>query len=127
MSDSDSEQEQRLTLEDLEGSNAEMLSNDENGPIDILTGQRVAINKEHSITLSSLAPRLELRHASSYRDSLKANIKRRRPLQQQQQQQQQNGQQLNGQTAQSLPQQQASPQLVHQQASQAAVMVNGQD
>lgn len=46
MSDSDSEQEQRLTLEDLEGSDTEMLSGDEDGPIDILTEQRVTINNE---------------------------------------------------------------------------------
>ncbi|KAF8941488.1 putative rRNA-processing protein ebp2 [Dissophora ornata] len=49
MSDSDSEQEQRLTLEDLEGSDAEMLSNDEDGPIDILTEQRVTINNEPAL------------------------------------------------------------------------------
>ncbi|KAG0310530.1 rRNA-processing protein and EBNA1-binding protein ebp2 [Dissophora globulifera] len=49
MSDSESEQEQRLTLEDLEGSDTEMLSNDEDGPIDILTEQRVTINNEPAL------------------------------------------------------------------------------
>lgn len=46
MSDSESENEQRLTLEDLEGSDTEMLSGDEDGPMDILTQQRVTINNE---------------------------------------------------------------------------------
>ncbi|KAF9178183.1 rRNA-processing protein and EBNA1-binding protein ebp2 [Haplosporangium sp. Z 767] len=49
MSDSDSEHEQTLTLEDLEGSDAEMLSADEDGPIDILTKQRVTINNEPAL------------------------------------------------------------------------------
>ncbi|KAG0006523.1 rRNA-processing protein and EBNA1-binding protein ebp2 [Modicella reniformis] len=49
MSDSDSEQEQGLTLEDLEGSDAEMLSNDEEDPIDIFTEQRVTINNESAL------------------------------------------------------------------------------
>ncbi|KAF9113824.1 rRNA-processing protein and EBNA1-binding protein ebp2 [Mortierella sp. AM989] len=49
MSDSDSEQEQRLTLEDLEGSDTEMLSGDEDGPMDILTTQRVTINNEPAL------------------------------------------------------------------------------
>ncbi|KAF9944795.1 rRNA-processing protein and EBNA1-binding protein ebp2 [Mortierella alpina] len=49
MSDSESEQEQRLTLEDLEGSDAEMLSADEDGPIDILTKQKVTINNEPAL------------------------------------------------------------------------------
>ena len=46
MSDSESENEQRITLEDLEGSDTEMLSGDEDGPMDILTQQRVTINNE---------------------------------------------------------------------------------
>jgi len=46
MSDSESENEQRLTLEYLEGSDTEMLSGDEDGPMDILTQQRVTINNE---------------------------------------------------------------------------------
>ncbi|KAF9173874.1 rRNA-processing protein and EBNA1-binding protein ebp2 [Mortierella sp. AD011] len=45
MSDSDSEQEQRLTLEDLEYSDAEMLSGDDD-PTDIFTTQKVTINNE---------------------------------------------------------------------------------
>ncbi|CAO3571633.1 unnamed protein product [Mortierella alpina] len=49
MSDSESEQEQRLTLEDLEGSDADMLSADEDGPIDILTKQKVTINNEPAL------------------------------------------------------------------------------
>ncbi|KAK3826881.1 MAG: eukaryotic rRNA processing [Linnemannia elongata] len=49
MSDSESENEQRLTLEDLEGSDAEMLSGDEDGPMDILTQQRVTINNEPAL------------------------------------------------------------------------------
>ncbi|KAG0367923.1 eukaryotic rRNA processing [Gamsiella multidivaricata] len=49
MSDSDSEQEQRLTLEDLEGSDTEMLSGDEDGPMDILTEQRVTVNNEPAL------------------------------------------------------------------------------
>ena len=46
MSDSESEHEQRLTLEDLEGSDTEVLSADEDGPIDIITKQKVTINNE---------------------------------------------------------------------------------
>jgi hypothetical protein len=46
MSDSDSEQEQMVTLEDLEGSDTEMISGDEDDPVDILTEQRVTINNE---------------------------------------------------------------------------------
>ncbi|KAG0244873.1 eukaryotic rRNA processing [Mortierella sp. GBAus27b] len=49
MSDSDSEQEQRVTLEDLEGSDAEMLSGDEDGSTDIFTEQRVTINNEPAL------------------------------------------------------------------------------
>ncbi|KAF9429473.1 rRNA-processing protein and EBNA1-binding protein ebp2 [Entomortierella beljakovae] len=49
MSDSDSEQEQRLTLEDLEGSDAEMLSGDEEDSTDIFTTQRVTINNEPAL------------------------------------------------------------------------------
>ncbi|KAF9175906.1 rRNA-processing protein and EBNA1-binding protein ebp2 [Mortierella sp. AD011] len=49
MSDSDSEQEQRLTLEDLEGSDAEMLSGEEDDSFDILTTQRVTINNEAAL------------------------------------------------------------------------------
>ncbi|KAI1315419.1 rRNA-processing protein and EBNA1-binding protein ebp2 [Mortierella claussenii] len=49
MSDSDSEHEQRLTLEDLEGSDAEVLSDDEEGPMDIVTTQRVTINNEPAL------------------------------------------------------------------------------
>jgi hypothetical protein len=57
MSDSESENEQRLTLEDLEGSDTEMLSGDEDGPMDILTQQRVTINNEVNYTY--LLPRAE--------------------------------------------------------------------
>lgn len=46
MSDSDSEHEQQLTLEDLEGSDTEMISGDEDGPADIFTKQRVTVNNE---------------------------------------------------------------------------------
>ncbi|KAF9998115.1 rRNA-processing protein and EBNA1-binding protein ebp2 [Entomortierella chlamydospora] len=49
MSDSDSEQEQRLTLEDLEYSDAEMLSGDEDDPMDIFTTQKVTINNEPAL------------------------------------------------------------------------------
>ncbi|KAF9098896.1 rRNA-processing protein and EBNA1-binding protein ebp2 [Mortierella sp. GBA35] len=49
MSDSESENEQRLTLEDLEGSDTEMLSGDEDGPMDIFTQQRVTINNEPAL------------------------------------------------------------------------------
>jgi hypothetical protein len=56
MSDSESENEQRLTLEDLEGSDTEMLSGDEDGPMDILTQQRVTINNEVNYTY--LLPKL---------------------------------------------------------------------
>ncbi|KAG0364872.1 eukaryotic rRNA processing [Gamsiella multidivaricata] len=49
MSDSESEQEQQLTLEDLEGSDAEMISDGEDGSIDILTEQRVTINNEPAL------------------------------------------------------------------------------
>ncbi|KAF9364913.1 rRNA-processing protein and EBNA1-binding protein ebp2 [Mortierella sp. NVP85] len=49
MSDSDSEQEQMVTLEDLEGSDTEMISGDEDGPVDILTEQRVTINNEPAL------------------------------------------------------------------------------
>ncbi|KAF9113808.1 rRNA-processing protein and EBNA1-binding protein ebp2 [Mortierella sp. AM989] len=48
MSDSDSEQEQRVTLEDLEGSDAEMLSGEDDST-DIFTTQRVTINNEPAL------------------------------------------------------------------------------
>ncbi|KAG0280283.1 rRNA-processing protein and EBNA1-binding protein ebp2 [Linnemannia exigua] len=49
MSDSESDNEQRLTLEDLEGSDTEMLSGDEDGPIDIVPEQRITINNEPAL------------------------------------------------------------------------------
>ncbi|GJJ73596.1 rRNA-processing protein EBP2 [Entomortierella parvispora] len=49
MSDSDSEHEQQLTLEDLEGSDTEMLSGDEDGPVDIFTKQKVTVNNEPAL------------------------------------------------------------------------------
>ncbi|KAF9923589.1 rRNA-processing protein and EBNA1-binding protein ebp2 [Linnemannia zychae] len=49
MSDSESENEQKFTLEDLEGSDVEMLSGDEDGPMDIMTQQRVTINNEAAL------------------------------------------------------------------------------
>ncbi|KAF9118548.1 rRNA-processing protein and EBNA1-binding protein ebp2 [Mortierella sp. 14UC] len=49
MSDSESENEQRLTLEDLEGSDTEMLSGDEDGPVDIVPEQRITINNEPAL------------------------------------------------------------------------------
>ncbi|KAK3844035.1 MAG: putative rRNA-processing protein ebp2 [Linnemannia gamsii] len=49
MSDSESDNEQRLTLEDLEGSDTEMISGDEDGPIDIVPEQRITINNEPAL------------------------------------------------------------------------------
>ncbi|KAG0057506.1 rRNA-processing protein and EBNA1-binding protein ebp2 [Gryganskiella cystojenkinii] len=49
MSDSDSEHEQTLTLEDLEGSDTEMLSGEEDGSTDIYTTQKVTVNNEPAL------------------------------------------------------------------------------